>query len=72
MSGAALTDRGRVLVFTSAGGAKPNAGKGGLEGFTPPHRFKARTVASDGQHTFTRACAQRRARVCGEATVGSN
>ena len=34
---AALPDRGRVLSFTSAGGAKPIAGKGGLEGFTPPH-----------------------------------
>ena len=55
MSGVALTDRGRVLVFTSAGGAKPNAGKGGLEGFTPPHRFKARTAASDGHCAFTRA-----------------
>ena len=32
-----LPDRGRVLAFTSAGGAKPNAGRGGLEGFTPPH-----------------------------------
>ena len=30
-------DRGRVLSFTSAGGAKPMAGRGGLEGFTPPH-----------------------------------
>ena len=52
---AALPDRGRVLAFTSAGGAKPIAGRGGLEGFTPPHRFKARTAASDGQHAFTRA-----------------
>ena len=34
---AALPDRGRVLSFTSDGGAKPIAGKGGLEGFTPPH-----------------------------------
>ena len=33
-----LPDRGRVLLFTSAGGAKPIAGKGGLEGFTPPHQ----------------------------------
>ena len=30
---------------------------GGLEGFTPPHRFKARTAASDGHCAFTRACA---------------
>ena len=52
---AAKLDRGRVLAFTSAGGAKPIAGRGGLEGFTPPHRFKARTAASDGQHAFTRA-----------------
>ena len=53
MSGA--LDRGRVLPFTSAGGAKPIAGRGGLEGFTPPHRFKARTAASDGHCAFTRA-----------------
>ena len=37
------------------GGAKPFAGWGGLEGFTPPHRFKARTAASDGHCAFTRA-----------------
>ena len=53
--GSVLPDYGRVLSFTSAGGAKPNAGRGGLEGVTPPHRFKARTAASDGQQTFTRA-----------------
>ena len=52
---AAEPDRGRVRTFTSAGGAKPIAGRGGLEGFTPPHRFKARTAASDGQYAFTRA-----------------
>ena len=46
---AILPDYGRVLSFTSAGGAKPVAGRGGLEGFTPPHRLKARTAASDGQ-----------------------
>ena len=51
----AKPDRVRVLSFTSAGGAKPIAGRGGLEGSTPPHRFKARTAASDGQHAFTRA-----------------
>ena len=28
---------------------------GGLEGVTPPHRFKARTAAFDGQTAFTRA-----------------
>ena len=44
-----------MLPITSAGGAKPIAGRGGLEGFTPPHRFKARTAASDGQQAFTRA-----------------
>ena len=44
-----------VHPFTSAGGAKPIAGRGGLEGFTPPHKFKARTAASDGQHASTRA-----------------
>ena len=64
-----LLDRGRVLVFTSAGGAKPIAGRGGLEGFTPPHRFKARTAASDGQRAFTRAARKRRAQVCGEVIV---
>ena len=32
-----LPDRERVLLFPSAGGAKPIAGRGGLEGFTPPH-----------------------------------
>ena len=26
-----------------------------MEGFTPPHRFKARTAASDGQRASTRA-----------------
>ena len=57
----ALPDRGRVLAFTSAGGAKPNAGRGGLEGFTPPHRFKARTAAFDGHCAFTRAARQRKA-----------
>ena len=50
-----MPDRGRVRTFTSAGGAKPIAGRGGLEGFTPPHRFKARTAASDGQYASTRA-----------------
>ena len=59
---AALPDRGRVLLFTSAGGAKPNAGRGGLEGFTPPHRFKARTAASDGHCAFTRAARSARLR----------
>ena len=43
-----MPDRGRVLLFPSAGGAKPIAAMetdvgclaaawGGLEGFTPPH-----------------------------------
>ena len=26
-----------------------------MEGFTPPHRFKARTAAFDGHSAFTRA-----------------
>ena len=69
---AAKLDRGRVLAFTSAGGAKPIAGRGGLEGFTPPHRFKARTAASDGHTAFTRARAKRRGQVCGEVTVRSD
>ena len=58
---AAQPDRGRVLAFTSAGGAKPIDGRGGLERFTPPHRFKARTAASDGQRAYPRAARQRRA-----------
>ena len=61
-----LPDRGRVLFFPSAGGEKPIAGRGGLEGFTTPHRFKARTAASDGHTASTRAARQRRAQVCGE------
>ena len=55
-----------MLPFASAGGAKPIAATetdagclaaawGGLEGFTPPHRFKARTAASDGHTASTRA-----------------
>ena len=28
-----------------------------MEGFTPPHRFKARTAASDGRLAYPRACA---------------
>ena len=55
----ALLDRVRVRTFAQPGGAKPIAATetgadrlaaawGGLEGFTPPHRFKARTAASDG------------------------
>ena len=70
----------RVRPFPIAGGAKPIAAMqtdagclaaawGGLEGFTPPHEFKARTATSDGQRTFTRAARQRRAQVCGEVTV---
>ena len=37
------------------GGVEPIAGRGGLEGFTPPHRFKARTAAFGGHMAFTRA-----------------
>ena len=44
-----------MLLFPSAGGAKPIAGRGGLEGFTPPHRFKARTAAFDEHTASTRA-----------------
>ena len=70
-------DRGRLLPFAQAGGAKPIAVSaamrrgGGLEGFTPPHRFKARTAASDGHKASTRAARQRRAQVCGDSTVQS-
>ena len=45
----------RAKRCCAAGGAKPIAGRGGLEGFTPPHRFKARTAASDGHCASTRA-----------------
>ena len=50
-----IPNRGERSVAADAGGAKPNAGRGGLEGFTPPHRFKARTAAFDGHTAFTRA-----------------
>ena len=36
-------------------GRSPSPRWGGLEGFTPPHRFKARIAASDGHNTSTRA-----------------
>ena len=49
---------------------------GGLEGFrgerNPSTQFPARTAASDGQTAITRACAKRRAQVCGEVTVGDD
>ena len=74
-----LPARVRVLVFTSAGERSVAAREryagclaaawGGLEGFTPPHRFKARTAAFDGHCAFTRAARQRKAQVCGEITV---
>ena len=69
---AALPDRGRVLAFTSAGGAKPIAGRGGLEGFTPPHHYRR------GQRLLTDTvpspapARQRIDQVCGEVTVRSN
>ena len=55
MSGAKLPNRGERSVAALPGGAKPIAGRVALEGFTPPHRFKARTAASDGHCAFTRA-----------------
>ena len=66
MPGATLPNSGERIVAAQPGGAKPNAATetdagclaaawGGLEGFTPPHRFKARTAASDGHTAFTRA-----------------
>ena len=36
-------------------GRSPSPGVGGLDGLTPPHRFKARTAASDGHYASTRA-----------------
>ena len=51
----ALPDREGVLLFTSAGGAKPIAGRGGLKGLVPSAHFMARTAAFDGQRIFTRA-----------------
>ena len=44
----------------------------GWRGLPPPHRFKARTAASDGQRAFTRAARKRRAQVCGDSTVKSD
>ena len=55
-----------MFPFAQSGGAKPIAAmgtdagrlasaRGGLEGGTPPHRFKARTAAFDGHNAFTRA-----------------
>ena len=67
-----IPNRGERSVAADAGGAKPIAGRGGLEGFTPPHRFKARTQASDGHCASTRAARQRRAQICGEITVQSD
>ena len=55
MLGATLPPCGERSVAAVPGGAKPIAGRGGLEGFTPPHRFKARTQASDGHNASTRA-----------------
>ena len=46
---AALPLREGVLLFPSAGGAKPIAGRGGLEGFTPPHRLRrGQRLSTDG------------------------
>ena len=57
MSGATLPNCGERSVAALPGGAEPFAGRVALEGFTPQHRFKARTAASDGHTAFTRACA---------------
>ena len=53
-------DRGRMLTFASAGGAKPSAARryaavGWVGGGYPSAPLKARTAASDGQTASTRA-----------------
>ena len=42
----------RMLPVANAGGAKPNAGRGGLEGFTPPHHNRrGQRLPADSMHT---------------------
>ena len=55
MSSQTLPNCGERSVAALPGGAKPFAGRVGWSGFTPPHRFKARTAAFDGHTAFTRA-----------------
>ena len=78
-----IPDRGRVLLFAQAGGAKPIAATGmddgclasacgWVGGVYPSAPLKARTMASDGHCAYTRAARQRRAQVCGDSTVKSD
>ena len=53
-------DRGRMLPFASAGGAKPSAARryaavGWVGGVSPSAPLKARTAAFDGHTASTRA-----------------
>ena len=60
---AAVPDRGQMLPFAQAGGAKPIAARdtsaghlvGWVGGVHPSAPLKARTAASDGHCAFTRA-----------------
>ena len=58
------------------GTGMPDTLWGGLEGFrderNPSAQLPARTAASDGHTANTRACAKRRAQVCGDSTVRSD
>ena len=61
---------------TPPGNGMPAALWGDVEGFrverNPSTDLPARTAASDGQRAITRACAKRRAQVCGDSTVKSD
>ena len=42
----------RMLPVANAGGAKPVAGRGGLEGFTPPHHYRrGHRLPADSVHS---------------------
>ena len=52
MSGATLPIRGELSVAALPGGAKPIAGRGGLEGFTPPHHYRrGQRLPTDIRHS---------------------
>ena len=44
-----------VFHYCKSSSRSINPAGNGLEGFAPPHRFNARTAASDGHCAFTRA-----------------
>ena len=70
---------GQALIFSDAASeALPRSRRGEalrragwVGGVRPSAQFPARTAASGGQRAFTRACAKRKAQVCGEVTVRS-